>query len=175
MKRKILYSISLVVFIAATWVIAFPFARGEESVRRVDVAKAIAEKICLDIMPGVSDFPDEEQYEIISNALASRGIDNFIGTNPDELFTIGEIEGLYYLITSGIEIDPSDPRANCPVELISVFAVLPDSQLTSDDFQKVLECLPDCDSGAQDYTAPPPPGFVPEGPDVIPEESAGEI
>ena len=174
MRKKMMFLVSVVVVFTAA-VITFSSANGDDPLTRNDVARAIVDQICLDIIPDVSVFPAGEQYEVLANALASRGIEDFVGTNPDELFTVGEMEDIYYILTAGIEIDPADPRANCPVELIPVFAVAPESELTLDNFQKILNCFPDCDPEAEAYSAPEPPGFVPEGPDIIPEEPASEI
>ena len=175
MKNKVLRLVSLVFGVAIAAVITFSAANADEPVTREDVVKAVVSQMCLEIVPDVDAFPAREQYEILANALALRGVENFIGTNPDELFTVGEIEEIYYARTVGAPINPSDPRADCPVELISVFAVIPDAELTLSNFQKVLSCFPDCDPEAEAYTAPEIPGFVPGGPDLIPEEPATEI
>lgn len=175
MRKKVLFLGTACLIALVVTVVTFSSANGNEQLTRSDVANAIANQICLEIIPDITTFPVGDQYEILINALASRGVDNFLGTNPDELFTIGEIEGIYYLLTAGVDISPNDPRAKCPVELIPVFAVATDTQLTSSDLQKILNCFPDCDPIAEAYTAPTPPGTIPGGPEFTPEEPASEI
>ena len=175
MKKKVLFlgAIFLVALVAT--LVTFSSASGDAPLTRSDIAGAIASKICLEIIPDISTFSTSDQFEILASSLASRGIDNFLGTNPDELFTVGEIEGIYYLLADGVEISPNDPRANCPVELIPVFAVAVDTQLTSDNLQKILNYFPDCAPAAETYTTPTSPGTIPNGSEFTPEEPASEI
>tara|TARA_B100000315_G_C14477663_1_gene541394 strand:+ start:218 stop:745 length:528 start_codon:yes stop_codon:yes gene_type:complete len=175
MKKKVLFLGTTCLFVLLATLVTFSPASGDEPLTRSDVAGAIVNQICLEVVPDVSAFPTGDQYEILANALASRGIDNFLGTNPDELFTVGEIEGIYYLLTAEAEILLDDPRANCPIELIPVFAVAVDTQLTSDNLQKILNCFPECNLTTEIYTAPIPFDAMPDGPEFAPEEPANEI
>ncbi len=150
------------------------FAQGESSQTRSDVAKSLAETLCIGIVPPIDTFPADQQYEIYANALASRGINNFVGKDGNEEVTVGELKEIYYVVTAGQQTELSEEKAECPAELTGIFNMPVDTKLNQGILNKVLDCFPACDLTAQPYTAPVTPP-VPEIPPLTPEEPASEI
>ncbi|HAJ56741.1 MAG TPA: hypothetical protein DCL35_03100 [Candidatus Omnitrophica bacterium] len=170
-KKFFVLACLAVVGLALTTVV---FAQGESVSTSSEVAKAIAEKMCVGIVPPIDTIPADQQYEVYANALASRGINNFVGKDAAEEFTVGEIKEIYYVVTAGQQADLSEQKAECPAELTGIFNMPADSKLNQGVLNKVLDCFPACDLTAEPFTAPVVPP-VPLTPPTIPEEPASEI
>jgi len=169
MRNKIIVAIIIGLFIAVSGAMLLSVAQGKPSLRRIDVARAIAESICLEIVPGLATFAPDEQYEVLANALAFRGITNFIGTDPEEVMTLGEMEEMYNIVTAGEVLEYAGDRVRCPTELVEVFSAPWDTELVRADLQTILRCFPDCDPTAEAYAAPEEE-VLPAGQEPIDEE-----
>jgi hypothetical protein len=144
-----------------------------EEVRRYDAARVIVEHICLLIRPPLEETPAEMRYDALTGALASRGINNFLGTDPDEALTVGDMNEIFDAATFGEDVIYSEERSECPTEVGRVLSMDPGTLITLADFQKVVGCFPYCDMGtAETYTPPMELGGAPE---EIPENPATEI
>ncbi|UCG34735.1 MAG: hypothetical protein JSW17_04375 [Candidatus Omnitrophota bacterium] len=169
MRSKIIVAIIIGLFIAVSGAMLLSVAQGKPSLRRIDVARAVADTICLEIVPGLATFAPDEQYEVLANALAFRGITNFIGTDPEDVITVGEMQEIYDIIAAGEVLEFAGDRVRCPTELVEVFSAPWDTELVRADLQTILRCFPDCDPTAEAYT-PPEEGFEPGPPQPLGEE-----
>lgn len=170
MKRKIAFSALICLFVFAS----ISFAQEDKPLTRKDVAKVVAEAMCIKIEPAIETIPAAQHYETYANALAARGINNFIGKDAAEEFTVGEMKEVYYILTAAGEAQTPEKKAECPVELAPVFALASETKLSQENLDKILHCFPACDLKAEPYTAPVPPA-VPGTPETTPEEPSSQI
>jgi len=176
MAKKLIFGIFVFVAITAAGIAIFSFAVPSEEVARGDAIRIIADAVCLKIDPPLQAFPEEQRYVVLANGLASKGIMNFLNTDPVAMMTIGDMQEVFNAVTAGQMLEYEPEREWCSVELPAIFAKGADQTIAFSDFRKVVDCLPACDfDTAETYIAPTPPGYVPPGPDSTPEEPATEI
>lgn len=156
--------------VMALGVTAVCFAQG---VTRMDAAEALIEKMCVKIVPDIETIPEAQHYGIYAGALASRGINNFVGKDANEEMTVGEMKEIYYVVTAAMG-EATEQKAECPAELAPVFAMAPEEPLSAENLAKILGCFPACDLTAEPYTAPVVP-LVPDAPPTTPEEPSSQI
>ena len=174
MKKKALLWIIGCLVIALSGLVIFSFARDASEVKRADAARIILDRICLLIEPPLEEFPEDERYEVLASALASRGITNFLGTDPDETLTVGDMEEIFNAISLGEPVEYGEERAECPAEITEIFAMDPSAKLTLGDFRKIADCFPYCEWGAETYIAPAAL-FTPGGREPEDEEPSHEL
>jgi hypothetical protein len=176
MCKKFALWILVGVALTAVGLTLFSFAAPEDEVKRVDAIRVIAERVCLKLEPPIEAFPEDQQYEVLANALAAKGITNFVGTDPEEVLTIADMKEIFDAVTGGEEIAYELDRRWCPFETTAILAKGPDQNIGFEDFRKVADCFPWCDfATAETYMVPPSERYVPPGPGPTPEEPSTEI
>jgi hypothetical protein len=175
MGKKIFFWGIFCLAVVVTGLIMFSFAQENAGLTRSEVARALVDQMCIEIIPDPAGLPEGESYEVLSNALASRGVNNFLDTDSDAPFTVGEMEEIYNGVAAPEGMEFTDARVKCPAELVDIFAKGADAKLNQGGFKKVLNCFPDCDPTAEAYIVPAAPGFIPGGPQVPEDEPASEI
>lgn len=168
MAKKLMFWVGTAVMTLGVTTLCF--AQG---VSRMDTAKALVGKMCVKIVPDIETIPAAQHYDIFAGALASRGINNFVGKDANEEMTVGEMKEIYYVVTAAMG-EPSEQKAECPAELVPVFAMAPEEKLSLENLETVLGCFPDCDLTAEPFTAPVVPP-VPDTPPTTPEEPSSQI
>lgn len=179
MKKNVNFLVLAIAVVSLAVIAKVSSENGNSGATNGDTASAIASQICLDIVPPLEEIPASERYGVLSNALASRGITDFLNTDPDDGFTVGAIQAIFYAITGysvggNEEADPSDPKTNYKDVLASIFSLPSDTPLTLKNLQKVLGFFPDCDPGVDPYVAPEVEAFIPGAPRAAPEQSSSK-
>jgi hypothetical protein len=151
-------------------------AKETDNVTYLDAAWVTAEKICLKIEPALDSFPEDERYKVMANALASRGVNTFLGTNPNGTMTIKEVIDLFNSVTLGEAVEYGEARKSCPAEILDIFDQPGNKKITEQEFDKVASCFPYCDPNTvETYIPPAEERFVPPGPEPRIESPASEL
>lgn len=157
--------------------VSFCSAEDTDVIRHVDACKAIVEIMCIQISPSLDSFPPERHYEVLSKALASKGIDDFMNKSPDSPLTIGEMKEVFFKILSGKELEPvTENSFCCPIEYIAVLSLPSGQNITKEQFDNLSTCFSACAPEAVDvYIVPEADRLLPGGPDTSEERAASDI
>jgi hypothetical protein len=173
--RFIMSIMFLVVGVSVFGILSNAQAEEGEQVSHYDAARVILDKICLEIRPSVEDFPAIERFGILSNALAdARGIQTFLGKNPEGSITVGEMQEVFETVTEGKAIKYDENRGQTPEFLSAVFALPAATPLTLANFSGIIGYFPNCESDRVETYVPPQVFFL-QGADPEGENDASEI
>lgn len=180
MGKKTNFLVLVIVVVSLAIIVKVFSESGNFGVTNGSAAGSIASQICLDIVPPLEDVPADQRYGVLTAALASRGITNFLNTDPDGSLTVGTIQSIFYAVTGYVvggneEVDPSDPKSNYKDVLAPIFSLPSETPLTLKNLQKVLRFFPNCDPDVDPYVAPEIEGFIPGGPRITPEQTSSDI
>lgn len=81
MTKKVNLLVLAVVVISLAVIVKVSSENGNASVTNGGAANGIASQICLDVIPPLEEIPTTSRYGVLTSALASRGISNFLNTD----------------------------------------------------------------------------------------------
>ena len=173
--RKIIMVVCVSVFLFA--LVAHNSFADESALTNVEFAELLVSTMGIELPEGTEDLSDAEYFDVIANILASRGIENFVGADPQNTITFGEMVNILYVMVGGTEeLDSAGKIAYLVESGVVVDYGSPDATISLVQAQDILNNPAFADLVVEAYR--PPAGVGPSGTvgaiAATPEEPEGD-
>lgn len=171
MKKLLISVFSLIVILA---VANFAFAAD---LTNAQLASMIVSLIGIELPPGTENLSAQESFEVMANALATRGINAFVGADKDAAVTYGQFADIIYVMVGGTDttLDTAG-KIQYLVDNGYMGVVDPGTLVLSEDAVRIFDNPVFIGVVADTYSPPAGADFAPMGdaPGVVPENPASQ-